>query len=230
MLHRHVIPLLITAALLLAAPVPAYADEDLFGSWLVFAGDQAIGDTQWHAAIDLQARYPDLGSGANQLVFRPSVGCQFENGVSAFAGYGRFRTHTASGGTNSEDRYWQQLGLSYGSLWGGTLSWRLRLEQRELSLGEDTAFVARVMAQYVRPLGAQGGRQLVASIEPFIDFRDTDWGVDQGTNQVRGYIGVRQPINGRSAIEVGYLNQTFLNDNAPDLHNHLLMLIWRQKF
>lgn len=230
MSFHHRTPSFFLIVLLLVAATPALADEDLFGSWLVFAGDHAIGDTPWRAVIDLQARYPDLGSGANQLVFRPSVGYQFANGVSAFAGYGRFRTHTANGDTNSEDRYWQQLGWQHGALWGGKLSWRLRVEQRHVSLGSDTALVGRFMAQFVKPIGTGGGRQLIASVEPFVDFRDTDWAVDRGVNQLRGYLGVRQAVNDGSAVEVGYLNQTFLRDNAPDRHNHLLMLIWRQRF
>lgn len=207
----------------------AAAAEGQPGYWAVFAGQHAFADSRWQASLDMQARYSDLGSGYNQLVFRPSISYKLTSGVTLAAGYGRFRTHTANGGVNSEDRAFQDVAWTLKQGHGQRWSARLRFEQRFVSQGDDVALVARLQLGYSRAL-ARDGRQLIASFEPFIDARDTDWGIDRGLNQARVYLGVRQALSDRGAFEIGYQNQFFIRDNREDLSNHLLMLFWRQRF
>lgn len=224
----------LTAALVLLAVVPSYAADDESGAWLITVASDRFPSSgepsRWRYWLEVQARYPDFGSGANQLLFRPGIGYDISPTVSAFAGYARFRTHPPSGATSTEDRFWQHIAWRFRSWEQSSLTMRLRLEQRMPSTGSDTGHFLRYQLKYVRRLVAGGDTDFIASIEPFWDLRDTDYGAASGLAQNRIYLGLGWKLAPKSSLEVGYQNQYFYLDARPDRSRHLAMLNFKTRF
>ena len=213
--------------LLLASPVGTIlATEHEPGTWISFAtsGGMQSGDSRWRYWFDGQARYVDIGSGANQYVLRPAVGYRFNDRVTGWLGYARLETRTRSGLSAFENRYWQQVGWIAG-LWGSaSISMRLRLEQRSLSTGDDLGLSLRYRLRMTHPMGESSKNTLILSVEPFLDLRDTDWRGSAGLNQNRLFAGVTFPLAERWRLETGYMNQYVALDNSEDVSNHLFIL------
>ena len=212
---------------------PANATDSDDGLWTIFTTTDAFnaGDdvSRWHYWFDAQARYFDVGSGINQYLVRPAVGYKIRDDLSAWVGYARFRSRNRAGSVSNENRYWQQISWTAGKWNNGTVSLRARLEQRDLSTGDDLGLVLRTQAKYVRPVGSDGKRYLALGIEPFFDLRDTDYGGDSGLGQNRISIGVGWRLSDTLTIEAGYMNQFIWVDNGEDRMNHLGVLNLKMK-
>lgn len=210
------------------------ATDSDFGTWLVLSMTDRLptadSSSRWRYWFDAQARYSDVGSSSNQLMYRPGIGYDITPTLSAWAGYARFRTHASSGNTSTEDRFWQQLSWRFRDWNSSSLSMRFRLEQRLLSSGDDTGVVLRAQLKYVRKLAASDRTSLVANLETIVNLRDTDWGANSGLAQQRSYLGVAWKLTDKSTFEAGYQNQYFNIDNAEDRMRHLAMLYFRTKF
>ena len=229
-------PLVAALVVLFLLPSISTAVESDSGVWLIavatdrFPSRDSEAPSRWHYWVDAQARYPDIGSGVNQLLIRPGVGYDISPTLSLWAGYARFRSHGSSGNTVTEDRYWQQLSWRARNWGDSSLSTRLRLEERDLSTGSDTGIVLRAQLKYVRKLVAGGDTDLIASIEPFFDLRDTDWGANSGLSQNRLYVGLGWKLTGKTGIEVGYQNQYRFVDTGQDRMDHLAMVSLKTRF
>ncbi|NNL50297.1 MAG: DUF2490 domain-containing protein [Woeseiaceae bacterium] len=221
------------AIICVAFPLSGAATENDPGTWITFSTTDAFQtdgqDSRWHYWFDAQARYFDLGSGVNQWLARPGIGYEINENVTAWLGYARFRSRNSAGDVSNEDRYWQQINWSAGSWNGGKVSMRARLEQRSISVGDDTGLVARFLAKYVRPIAKYQDTNLIIGIEPFVDLRDTDWGGDAGLGQNRVFIGFGRRVSDRLSIEAGYMNQYIWRDNAENRINHLGVLSFKVK-
>lgn len=218
---------------LLPAPFAGAADNDA-GAWLIASFTDRLpstdGPSRWRYWLEAQARYPDFGSSTNQLLIRPGIGYSFRPALTGMVGYARFRTHTASGTTITENRFWQHLDWRFRQWHGAALSMRVRLEQRDLSTGDDIGHFLRVRLRYVRDITASGDTEFIASIEPFFDLRDTDYGADSGLSQNRLYAGLSWRLTPKTAVEAGYQNQYFFVDAGRDRSIHLAMLFVKSRF
>lgn len=212
----------------------AFAADDDNGAWLILSTADTFksdgGDSRWQYSFDAQARYFDLGSGINQYLLRPGIGWKISSNVNAWAGYARIRSRNRAGNSIDEDRFWQQLDWRAGTMLGGKLAMRTRLEQRSLSSGDDTGLVLRFMTKYTRSLGGQGNTNLIVSIEPFIKLNDTDWGGDTGLGQNRSVLGLGWQVTEKIAMEAGYMHQYIWVDNGTDRVNHLGVLHIKARF
>lgn len=221
------------AALFIATPEHSAATEHDPGVWAIFSTSDTFssdGDaSRWQYAFDAQARYFDIGSGVNQWLARPAIGYKLTDDVNAWVGYARLRARGASGAVVDENRYWQQIDWRAGRWQGGQLSMRVRLEQRDIEIGDDVGIVLRFMAKYVRPF-SEGNKSLVIGLEPFVDLRDTDWGGDSGFGQNRIFIGLNQPLNNKLTLEYGYMNQYIWLDGRDDRVNHLAIFNFKVRF
>lgn len=225
----------VTALLLflVTAFCSANATENETGVWTIFSTTDAFpvrGKTsRWHYSFDAQARYVDIGSGANQWLVRPAVGYEIGDGVKAWAGYARFRSRNRAGRVADENRYWQQIDWRAGEWRAGKITMRARLEQRSADVGDDVRLVLRFMTKYVRPFASDNDKNLIISLEPFVDLRDTDWGGDAGQGQHRTFVGMGWRISDRVTLETGYMNQFIWVDSADDRVNHLAILTFKAK-
>lgn len=217
----------------LATPISASATEDAPGTWVIFSMNDAFptdgGNSRWHYWFDAQARYFDLGSGINQWLARPGIGYAITDNVKGWLGYARFRSRNRAGNVSDENRYWQQVDWTAGTWSGGRVSMRVRLEQRSVSVGDDTGLVIRFMTKYVRPIGNDGNTSLILALEPFVDLRDTDWGGDAGLAQNRTVVSFGRRLSDRVSIEAGYMNQYIWVDNGENRSNHLAVLNFKVK-
>jgi hypothetical protein len=186
-------------------------------------------DSRWYYWVDAQARYFDMGSGINQWLVRPAVGYAINDNLKGWLGYARFRSRSRSGDVGYEDRYWQQLDWSAGHWVGGRVAMRARLEQRSVSVGDEVGVVLRFMAKYVRPIGDDGGSNLVVSLEPFFNLSDTDWSGESGLKQNRVFIGFDRRLSEHLTLEAGYMNQYIWVDHAADRSNHLAVFSFKAK-
>lgn len=218
------------AAAVLALPATAKAADDAVGAWTIFTTTGAFdSSSKWRYWFDGQARYPDVGSGANQYVLRPAVGYQLDDRTSAWAGYARFRTRSASGNVVDEDRYWQQVNR-VSSTDAGTLTLRARLEQRVVETGDDTGLVLRTMARFSWPLDGNLLSSAFVGIEPFFALRDTDWGSESGFAQNRVFAGLEWRLSNSLALQTSYMHQYLWRAGAEDRSNHLAVFNFRKRF
>ncbi|RZM32060.1 MAG: DUF2490 domain-containing protein [Sphingomonas sp.] len=167
---------------------------------------------------------PRLGEGAGrlqQLLVRPAVGWRINDAVTAYLGYAHVALPRRGEKDRNEDRLFVQLSWTIGDVGRGTLSSRTRLERRDLSTGRETGWRVRQMMRYVHPLGDPKRVRALVSAEPFVAFNDTDWGARSGFDQLRSFAGVEIPLEGKTTVELGYLNQ-FVNDAGGDRRvNHI---------
>lgn len=226
----------ILAVLLLVCGLPKQAaavDQDP-GVWVIFSTTDAFqtadGPSRWRYWFDAQARFFDPGSGANQYLLRPAVGYDLNDNVTVWAGYARFRTQNTSGNYSDENRYWQQLTWTAARWDHGSLSMRVRLEERSVSSGDDLGLVLRYMAKYTRPIGDSGKRDFVVLLEPFFALRETDWAGSSGLKQNRLSAGVAWKLSDKTTLETGYMNMYSWADSGEDRLNHLAIVNLKMRF
>ena len=228
--------LLLAFAALAICCIPAaetHATESDPGMWTIFSTTESFqgeeSASRWHYWFDAQARYFDIGSGANQWLVRPGIGYEIRDGVKAWAGYARFRARNTAGRVADENRYWQQVDWRAGQWQGGRFTMRVRLEQRSVDRGDDVGVVLRFMTKYVHPFAGDSRKSFIIGLEPFVDLRDTDWGGDSGLGQNRTYIGLGWKVSDGLTLETGYMNQYIWADSGDDRVNHLAMLNFKVK-
>jgi len=220
------------AALMQLAPAGAHAVENDPGFWTVFSTTDAFQsggeDSRWLYWFDAQARYFDIGSGVNQWLARPFVGYQVTDDFKVWLGYARFRTRGRTGSVVDENRFIQQVDWRIRDWHDGTLSFRARLLERSVDVGDDTGLRLRTMAKYVRPMA--NGRTFILSVEPFFDLNNTDWGGRGGIKQNRVYVGTGWRVNDNWSIDAGYMNQYLFVETAANRSNHLGVLNFKASF
>ncbi len=231
---RNFVKFMIAASIYLVATVTAMAAEDEFGAWTIVSASDAFesdsGPSRWLYTVDAQARYFDLGSGANQYLLRPGIGYSISDNMTVWAGYARLRARSKSGNVVDENRFWQQLAWTAGHWAGGKVTMRTRIEQRSVSAGDDVRLVLRFQTKYVRKLGGNGETSLIIGLEPFVDLNDTDWGGDSGFGQNRTYVGFGRRLSENLSMEAGYMNQFIWIDGGEDRVNHLATLHFKIDF
>ncbi len=221
-------------ALLLLSVHAAHAADDAGGIWLIgstsdrFASE--TGPSAWRYAFDAQYRWFDRAGGIDQVLLRPAVGYDLTPALSAWLGYAFVRSESASGIRVDEHRIWQQLAWQFDG--AGDSRWLLRgrLEERHREGAEDTGATLRIMLRSRVPLGNRPDLKLVLAMEPFIDLRDTDWGLTKGLAQLRSAIGLSFDLHSQLGLEIGYLNQHAFREDRTDLANHLLYLNFQARF
>ena len=224
----------VLAASSLAAMHTANATDDNIGLWAVFSTADAFssdtGDSRWSYTFDAQLRLQDIGSGATQFLARPGIGYRPGKNLQLWAGYARIESENASGSRSFENRYWQQLNWKAGSALDGTLTMRARLEEKNTSTGDDVGLVLRFRTQYSRPIGTQGDKNLIVSLEPFYNLNDTDWGGKSRLSQNRTLVGVNWKLSHKLTLTTAYMNQFVWRDSAEDTSNHVAVLNFNVKF
>ena len=232
--HKKLAKLLLCASTLWFSPAPSFAAESDPGLWAIFSTTNSFpsdsGANRWRYWFDAQARFFDLGDGVNQYLVRPGVGYDLNENVTAWLGYARFRTRGRNGGYADEDRFWQQLTWGAGEWAGGRITMRARLEQRSVSVGSDTGLELRFSTRYTRPIGANGQRDLVIGLEPFVSLKDTDWSGESRLAQNRFSVGIAWRLAQGTVLETAYMNQFLWRDGAEDISNHLAVAHLRVRF
>ena len=225
---------LLTLIVGLAGSTQAFSAQDELGSWFIVSSTDrlpgAAEGSPWRYGFDAQFRWVNDDSNFQQSVLRPSIGYRLQNTVTLWFGYGRFDTDQNDRPSRFENRYWQQATWRVSQWRGGTLSARFRLEQRILSTGDDLGLVARLLFRYTKPFPKHPRRYWTVAMEPFFDFKDTDWGANAGLSQNRVALSLGQTLRENLTFELGYMNQYFFRENTQDRSNHLLTLHLKVNF
>jgi len=174
--------------------------------------------------VEAQPRFGDGVSRMTQLILRPAIGWKLSPKVTVYGGYAHVALPIDDGADRNEDRFFGQLSWTVGSVAGGALSSRSRIEHRRLSNGDDTGWRLREMLRYVRPLGRPERVRALLSAEGFVALNDTDWGAHGGFDQLRSFVGAEVPIGGKSTVEIGYLNQAINDPGRRIRMNHVASL------
>ena len=201
------------AAMVLSAFLPAgtaRADVEAEAqAWLAtFVNGPVSDNSRLLVWFDGHARFDDDIGGLGTTILRPALGWKVNDGLSLWAGYARVTGHK-DGRDSKEDRIWQQATYRIGSVFGGTLSGRSRLEQRFLNTGDDTGWRFRQFFRFMRPIGETPYSGVLIN-ETFIHLNDADFGPRAGFDQTRTFIGGARQMGGNLRLELGYLN-VYLN-------------------
>ncbi|WP_137785323.1 DUF2490 domain-containing protein [Sphingomonas sp. 3P27F8] len=159
---------------------------------------------------EVQPRIVEGASRLGQVIYRPAIGWQFSNAVTAYQGYARVvEPHKDGGEARIEDRLFQQITWNVGKIGSLEVQSRTRLEQRWRSDAEGMSLRVREMLRFEYPL-ADAERRVAALgwVEGFAGLKSARWGGVSGFDQLRTFAGLEIPLPGKSTIEAGYLNQT----------------------
>jgi hypothetical protein len=219
-LFRPLLPILLLLAFHAPAAARVVEDQQIWANFTVIG---SAGRFAYFAEV--QPRTADGLGRLGQLLLRPAVGWKLSDGVTLYGGYARIVLPARTGPGNHEDRFFTQLSWDLGTLAGGRVSSRSRVEHRRLATGDDAGWRVRQMLRYVHPLGDPRRPRALVHAELFAAFNDTDWGARKGFDQARTFAGFEFPLLGRSTVEAGYLNQS-INDPAGRWRvNHVASLI-----
>lgn len=220
------------AVILLPLHASAAADDENAVWGIVSTGDKIRrdgADTRWRYSFAGQWRAFERGTGSNQYLLRSSLGYDLRPGMTLWAGFDYFQTDPDGGSTRFERRYWQQFSWAARRFDWGSLSFRWRLEERDLENSSDTGLRFRQLGQLTMPLETKG-MTAVVSMEHFANLNDTDAGARSGFDQLRAYGGLRLPLGDKTSLETGYMYQFINRASGIDAVNHTLMLHLRVKF
>lgn len=209
---------MLLAVIAVADPAEAAPTTDVQG-WtaLQLSGPIAGKLVMW---LDLTLRASENTRGIYQIEPVIGVGVRVTRAVIVTVGHGRILNRSVEGTENHEDRYLQQVQAKLGSIAGGALAMRARVEERRLSGARDTGLRARGQLRWVRPSG-QRGTSAVLWHESFVILNNTDWGPPAGWNQMRNFVGLRRTIAPHLDVEGGYLNQYTKQVRRADTIDHV---------
>lgn len=195
------IALLLTAAF---AASPVTAAEDDAELWTTFGAGGTV-SSRLMASFEAIARFSRDEGGLYEAEYGGFVGYRMGDKVSLWAGYVRVPRYARGRSAGVEDRTRQQVAVDFGDVLGGSLSGRIRFEQRFRD-GGGTGWRLRPQLRLSRPLVGDE-LALVLSHESFIAINDTGWGQRAGYERMRNFAGFSIPIAPRVKAEAGYLNQ-----------------------
>ncbi len=190
---------ILAAAIALAAPVPALAQQQDEQLWeqlnVVLPVAKGV-----RVTAEQIARTSDRQEGIYTTEYGVLVGVQIAKGVELGVGYrhvGFFNANTAA----DEERIRQQIVIARGRFAG-----RLRLDERFNPGGDEIGFRLRPLVRYNLPL-ERSRVSLFGSHESFILPNSTVWGQRAGYERMRNIVGFNVPIGKALSADIGYLNQ-----------------------
>ncbi len=215
------IPAACLAAAVLVAACPAHAQEQDGKAWSTLAASLPLEE---RLTLDLEAtaRFSIDDEGLYETIQSLWLARELRSGATLSLGYQRNQTARTTPGT-IENRLRQQVSGNLAQLGGGTLSGRLRFEQRFRSDGDRVHFRLRPQVAYSRPFTPGGATRWVVSHESFIG-SESDWAGQTGYFRMRHQASIRTPISESVGLEFGYLNQLqFGREGDPDTMDHVAL-------
>ena len=169
------------------------------------------------------ARFSDRANGPSELQYQADIAVKLTSRLTVGGGYSYVPRYDQGDLTTREHRIRQQASLKLGTLLGGEVESRLRLEQRWRSDSDDVALRLRPRLQWTRQIGPD---ELSVRLrhESFIHLNDTDWTGDARYARARNSALLTRRLGSSITGEVGYINQYSLADTGPDEMVHALTL------
>jgi hypothetical protein len=217
-----------TGAVLLLAlhAMPAHAQNTDAQIWTGANANFTLND-HTEAGIESILRVSDSKEGLYEAELGVSMTWKVAKGIKLQIAYVQVPSYSESGViTRREYRPRQQIAFgNIASFWGGTLSGRMRVEERFVSTSDEMGVRLRPQIKYVLPFRTGHKTALVLYDESFIPVNDTDWGQNAGFDRMRNFVGITTPLAKKIDIEMGYLNQyIFGKDGKRDEMDHVASL------
>ncbi|MBV9932147.1 MAG: DUF2490 domain-containing protein [Alphaproteobacteria bacterium] len=207
------------AAAVAACPRQAGAKDDaqlwLGGTVTVDAGGRV------RLSQEVVARFSANRRGLYEIESNTMVGYRLDSRVTLWAGYTHDPLYAAGRFTLMEQRAREQVTVDKLPFGPGTLSLRLRLEQRWRDGTAGTGWRLRPFVRYALPLRPGGHTALVFSHESFLDLNRTAFQKVGGEERMRNAVALATPLAGRITAEIGYLNQHGFVPGGPDTSDHV---------
>lgn len=210
-------------AALLALPATAHASEDE-QLWATTSATVALSD-HWRLSQEIVARFSNDRDGLYEIESNTLLGYKVSKQVTVWAGYTHDPQYDGGDFTVMEHRAREQVTFdNIVKLGPGTLSARLRLEQRWREGVDGTAWRLRPYVKYVLPFHEGRKTALVLSHESFIDFNKTNFQRVQGEERMRNMIAITTPLAKNVNAEIGYLHQHGFRPDADDSNDNVASL------
>jgi hypothetical protein len=210
---------LLTLAVRAEAQTDTVTDERV---WFTFSLQGPIGarSSPWRLAIESFVRSRNGVDNLDSASGRPILSFNIGTHSSVGGGYALASTFPVTGGATIEHRWFEQY-VWTGSLGGGSLSARTRIEQRFIEGNSGVAHRFREVVRYTHPIRT-GSKTYLAGYEELFVHMNSTTRFRSGVEQNRAYAGAGRTLTPRFRIEVGYLNQFIPGRNVPDRMNHIL--------
>ena len=212
------------AATLLLVPCEAWASDDP-QQWTTLAATVRLSD-HWRASEELVIRFGEMRDGLYEVESNTLIGYRITGKVTAWAGYTHDPQYDGGTFTIMEQRAREQITFDdFVRLLGGTVSGRVRLEERWRDGVTDSACRLRPYVRYSRPLRAGSRTSLVFSHESFVDLDTTSFQRVKGEERMRNLIGIATKLDRHTTAEFEYLNQHSFVRRGGDNDDHIASLV-----
>ena len=207
------------AAAIAALPGSAWARDDA-QLWTGGTVNVKLGEN-WRLSQEVIARFSDNRNGLYEIESNTLLGYRVSKNVTIWGGYTHDPQYAAGDFTVMEHRAREQVTLdNLAKIGPGTLSGRLRLEQRWREGIDGTAWRFRPYVKFQLPFRSGGKTALVLSHESFVDLNTTSFQRVEGEERMRNLIAISTPIANKVSAEIGYMNQHSFVRHGPDNNDH----------
>jgi hypothetical protein len=195
----------------------AQEDEQL---WLQANANVKLSD-KWALSEELVARFGNAKNGLYELENNLLVGYKPNKTVGLWAGYTHDPQYTGGSFTVMERRLREQVTLdNVGKIGKGSVSFRMRAEQRWRDGVGGTGWRLRPYAKYTLPLSKDGKSTLTFGHESFVNLNRVSFQSQPGWDRMRNNIALRFPLSKTLSGEVGYMNQYSVVRGGIDKMDH----------
>jgi len=157
------------------------------------------------ASGEVTTRIGHASSGLYEVEMVALLGVDLGHGATLWGGFVHDPTYLDGHPIRTEERFREQVTAPLGTLAGGKLSGRMRIEQRWIDGRAGTGWRVRPWLRWSLPVARTVALNL--SHESFIDLNATGWGQRAGYDRMRNTITLSHPIARGVSLEGGYLNQ-----------------------
>lgn len=211
------------ALLLLSIATPAVSKTDS-QLWVTGAATIKLSDN-WRLSEEVTTRFSDDRDGLYEVEINSLLGYRLNKVTTVWAGYTHDPQYAGGNFTTMEHRAREQVTFDkFATLGPGTLSGRIRAEQRWRSNADGTGWRLRPFIRYTIPFHEGGRAGLTLASEPFFDLNTTSFQGKSGLDRIRNLAAITTPIGKHLTGEFGYMNQHIFIDGLPDESDNIAWL------
>jgi hypothetical protein len=204
--------------LMLPGLARATEDEQI---WTAASATVKLSD-KWRLSQEVIARFGHARDGLYEIESNTLLGYRLTKKVTLWAGYTHDPLYMGGDFTVMEHRGREQVTVdNLLKIGRGTLSGRMRLEQRWREGADGTGWRLRPYVKFTYPFRDGGKTALVLSHESFIDLNKTPFQSVGGEERMRNLIAITTPMAKNATIEIGYLSQYSFRPNAENNDDHV---------
>jgi hypothetical protein len=220
MIRRSALSLLLLLLPGTAAPAAAQTITD-GRAWLTVTVQGRPGpESPWRWSLDAIARSREGVGELDVTTVRPMLIYAASTRTSVGGGYALVSSYRTSGGVATEHRVFGLIGWTAPAA-GGTLSMRVRFEDRMIESNSGMVWRLRPQARFSHPIRPGSRVALVGSDELSVHLNTTTR-YPRGIDQNRGFAGLSTAWSPHLRTEIGYLNQFLPGHGAASRMNHIV--------